>query len=130
VTPAPSRLLVVEDEEDLLEVLSERLVWEGFAVDSAASLSAARSLLAVSEPHLVLLDLMLPDGSGLDFLAEIRATPSRAATPVLILSGMGEENSARKGLDLGANGWLTKPVGGETLVATIEKVLAGGGGMS
>jgi DNA-binding response OmpR family regulator len=119
-----SRLLVVEDEEDLLEVLTERLEWEGYAVEPVSTLAAARTALAATLPRLVLLDLMLPDGSGLDFLAEMRASPSHTNTPVLILSGMGEENASRHGMARGASGWLTKPVGGEVLIATIEKLLS------
>jgi DNA-binding NtrC family response regulator len=103
------RLLVVEDRESLRRMLARALAGEGYDVAAAADLAAARAELAATERiDLVLSDLMLPDGSGLDVLALARArTPP---PPVIVLTGFGSVASAVAAMKLGAADFLEKPV--------------------
>lgn len=103
------RLLVVEDRESLRRMLVRALAGEGYTVAAAADLAQARAHLAAAEPiDLVLSDLMLPDGSGLEVLTMARArTP---APPVVVLTGFGSVSAAVAAMKLGAADFLEKPV--------------------
>lgn len=118
------RILIVEDEEDLLFLLVERFRWEGFEVISASTRRHALAQIAEGQllPDLVLLDLMLPDGSGLDVLRALRSSDRARRTRVVILSGLGDERSIEEGLRTGADAYLAKPVTIETLIETIRSV--------
>ncbi len=82
------RLLVVEDEEAIRTPLAEALAGEGFAVEVAASAAAALETAERTDPHLVLLDLMLPDGSGFDVARRLR---ERGPVPIIMLTARGDE---------------------------------------
>lgn len=121
------RILCVEDNEDMLMLLKDRLEWEGFGVGEATTIGAARGLLGAEEFDLVLLDLMLPDGNGLDLLDDIRSEARNKDLPVLILSGRGDDETMRDGIRRGAQGYLVKKVGFDELVAAIRKQIGQGG---
>ena len=114
-------ILVIEDEPDLRDGLKHNLELEGFVVDTAATgtegLAKARSL----DPSLILLDLMLPELSGLEILRQIRDEGN--VTPVVILSAKGQEDEKVAGLELGADDYVAKPFGLEELTARIRAVL-------
>ncbi len=114
-------LLLVEDDEDLALGLRFNLEQEGYGVDRAATLTKARELLEKKTPDLVLLDLALPDGSGLDLLREVRAKGSPVA--IIALTARGTEADIVMGLKLGADDYLPKPFGLAQLMARIEAVL-------
>ena len=84
------KLLLIDDDARLTAMLSEYLTAAGFEVASAGSLKAGRQLLAEGNHDLLVLDLMLPDGDGLDFCRELRAHPQTRRLPVLMLSARGE----------------------------------------
>jgi DNA-binding response OmpR family regulator len=123
------RLLAIEDEPDLGHLLVANLGRAGFAVDLAGSLGDARALLRTCQYDLILLDLRLSDGSGLDLLRRLRA--GRTETPVIILSAADAVEDRIGGLHEGADDYLVKPFAVEELVARIRAVLRRqGGGLS
>ena len=98
------KLLVVDDDDELCELLSRALGREQHEVSTAGSLAAARVALAQQRPDVLILDLQLPDGSGLELLRE-----RKPSFPVLILSAAGEVSARVDGLDAGADDYLVKP---------------------
>ena len=118
-----SRILVVEDEEPISQLLAYNLQKEGFAVATAAD--GEEALLAVEEnrPDLVLLDWMLPNVSGIELCRQIRARPATRDIPVIMLTARGEEEDRVRGLDVGADDYVTKPFSMSELVARMRAVL-------
>ncbi len=117
------RILVVEDEEAISEPLAEHLEREGFQVEVAATLAAARSAVEREMPDLILLDLMLPDGDGRDLAREIRQTSD---VPIVMLTARGEEIDRVLGLELGADDYVVKPFSARELSARIRAILRRG----
>jgi two-component system response regulator RegX3 len=113
-------ILLVEDEESITTPLVEALRREGF--DTAVSATAADSLEAFTRarPDLVLLDVMLPDGSGFEVCRELRA---RSRVPIIMLTARGEEADRVAGLELGADDYVVKPFSARELVARVRAVL-------
>jgi two-component system response regulator RegX3 len=115
-----SVVLVVEDEESYQEALKVGLTVEGFVVVSAKNIAEARDLIEKTKPDLVLLDVMLPDGSGLDYCREICETKK---IPVIMVSARTEELDIVLGLEIGAADYVTKPYRLRELVARMRVVL-------
>jgi two-component system, OmpR family, response regulator RegX3 len=113
-------LLVVEDEPSYQDALSVGLTVEGFVVVIAKNLAEARARYAETNPDLVLLDLMLPDGSGVDYCRELVA---QSSTPVIMVTARTEEIDVILGLEIGAADYVTKPYRLRELVARIRAVL-------
>ena len=113
-------ILLVEDEESITAPLVEALEREGF--DTAVSATAGESLGLAErlKPDLVLLDVMLPDGSGFDVCRELRA---RSRVPIIMLTARGEETDRVAGLELGADDYVVKPFSARELVARVRAVL-------
>lgn len=101
------RILVVDDDEDLRSVVSRALVADGHQIETADSVASARTAIEAREPHLVVLDLGLPDGSGLDVCHELRV--DGYSFPILILTAKADVALRVKGLDAGADDYLPKP---------------------
>jgi two-component system response regulator CpxR len=115
-----TRLLLVDDDRALCQMLNEYLTPEGFAVRAAHDGEAAIEALRNSPADLVILDVMLPGLSGLDVLREFRAS---SQTPVLMLTARGDEVDRIVGLELGADDYLAKPFNPRELVARIRAIL-------
>lgn len=120
------RLLLIEDNERLAELLHAGLVAQGFAVDRCASLALARSTLAGAPFDLVLLDLGLPDGDGLDLVRELRRRAN--GLPVLIITARDALDARVRGLDCGADDYLVKPFDISELAARCRALLRRPGG--
>ena len=121
---ADTVILVVEDDPDQLALAELRLGMAGYqvrSVDRAKALS--RTLREDKRPDLLLLDVMLPDGNGFDILAQLRARPDFATLPVVLLTVKAELGDIRKGLALGADGYITKPYSKNQLAEVIGRVL-------
>ena len=114
-------MLVVEDEHRLAERLARGLREEGFAVDIVPTMALARELASGADYDLVLLDLKLPDGSGLDLLAEWRR--DGIGVPILVLTAKDLLDDKVRGLRTGADDYLTKPFSFAELLARIEALL-------
>jgi two-component system, OmpR family, response regulator RegX3 len=114
------RVLFVEDEDSISEPFARALERAGFAPTVARTAASALELAAREEPDLVLLDLSLPDGEGLDVCRELH---SRSDVPVLILTARGTETDKIIGLELGADDYVVKPFSGDEVIARIRAIL-------
>lgn len=117
------RILVVDDESDIRDLLSYNLIKEGFDVSTAADGNTALEMLRHERYDLVVLDLMLPNISGIDFCKIVRAEPKLADLPVLMLTAKGEEIDRIVGLEVGADDYMTKPFSPRELVARVKAIL-------
>lgn len=115
------RILVVDDEADLRELLEITLVKMGLDVDSAASVGAARSCLAQNEYALVLTDMRLPDGLGIELVREVAV--SHKNTPIAVITAFGSTDNAVAALKAGAFDYLSKPVGLDQLRLMVQSAL-------
>ncbi|WP_263260969.1 response regulator transcription factor [Pseudomonas sp. RIT-PI-S] len=116
-----SELLLIDDDVELCELLSSWLSHEGFQVRACHDGKSARRALAEAAPAVVVLDVMLPDGSGLELLKQLRS--EHADLPVLMLSARGEPLDRILGLELGADDYLAKPCDPRELTARLRAVL-------
>ena len=114
------RILIIEDDDILRRVVRDNLIFEGFLVDDAGDINLALAHLRLSAPDLVLLDLMLPGGDGFDLCRVIR---QGGKVPVIILSALGQKADKLKGLNFGADDYVTKPFDIEELLARIRAVI-------
>jgi two-component system, OmpR family, response regulator TctD len=115
------RILLVEDTEDVAWPIQRQLERDGHAVDCAASRRAAEDMLAVQSFDLILLDINLPDGSGVDILRNLRS--ARDSTPVLVLTARQKVQDRISALDLGADDYLVKPFDLHELAARVRALL-------
>jgi two-component system, OmpR family, response regulator RegX3 len=113
-------VLVVEDEESITTPLTESLAREGFDATVAGTAAEALELAATLDPDLVLLDVMLPDGSGLDVCRELRRA---SRVPIIMVTARGEEADRVVGLELGADDYVTKPFSAREVVARMRALL-------
>jgi len=120
LTPSAQRILVVDDEPQILRGLRVILTNAGYRVDAADSTRAALDAVSVRPPDAVVLDLMLPDGSGVEVAREIRRW---SELPIVVLSAIGDEREKVLALDSGADDYVTKPFGAEELLARLRAVL-------
>lgn len=116
-------LLVVEDEQDLLEVLRFSLTREGFSVRTAENGEDAIRMVRQQKPDLIVLDLMLPTIDGLSVCRALRSQEQTRDVPVVMLTAKGEESDIVKGLEAGADDYVTKPFSPKVLMARINAVL-------
>jgi two-component system, OmpR family, response regulator RegX3 len=120
VAAAKRTVLLVEDEESITAPLSEALTREGFEPVVAGTAAEALELAASRSPDLVLLDLGLPDASGLDVCRELR---SRSTVPIIMVTARGEEMDRVVGLEVGADDYVVKPFSAREVIARIRAVL-------
>jgi two-component system phosphate regulon response regulator PhoB len=119
----PAKVLVVEDERDIAALVAYHLTREGYRVRTAEGGQEALQALAAERPDLVLLDLMLPGLSGYEVLAELRRRPDSVDLPVVVLTARRDEADRVKGLELGADDYVTKPFSPRELLARVQAVL-------
>jgi len=120
---AKEKILVVDDEEDIIELLRFNLSREGYEVSSATSGEEALTLVRSEMPNLLLLDLMLPGMDGLDVTRRLKNNPNTMKIPIVMLTAKGEEPDIVAGLELGADDYVTKPFSPRILVARVRAVL-------
>ncbi|MGD8785065.1 MAG: phosphate regulon transcriptional regulator PhoB [Thioalkalispiraceae bacterium] len=121
-------ILIVEDEAAIREMLNFSLGRAGFAVHEAADARQAQDLMDKSVPDLILLDWMLPGISGVDLANKLRQAKRTHKVPIIMLTARGEEDSKIKGLEAGADDYVTKPFSTRELIARINAVLRRTGG--
>jgi two-component system KDP operon response regulator KdpE len=114
------RILVVDDEPQILRALRASLEGAGYEVDAAATAADALSAAALRPPDAVIVDLVLPDRSGTDVARELRGWTD---VPILVLSAVGDEHEKVAALDAGADDYVTKPFGIEELLARLRAAL-------
>ena len=119
-------ILVIEDEPDIRKNLEYNLSREGFTVTTSSSLTEAESILNSNKFSLILLDLMLPDGSGLDLCKKMKSNPETETIPIIILTAKDDEVDKVVGFELGADDYVTKPFSVRELILRIKAVLKRG----
>jgi two-component system, OmpR family, KDP operon response regulator KdpE len=119
VSPS-SRVLVVDDEPQIVRGLKIILRDAGYAVESAETKAQALALLASRPPDALVLDLVLPDGQGVEVCREVRRW---SRLPILVLSAVGDEREKVRALDAGADDYVTKPFGTDELLARLRAVM-------
>ncbi len=117
------RILLVDDEVDILEFIRYNLVKEGYEVFTACDGSEALRIAAATRPHLILLDMMMPVMDGIQTCRAIRQHPVLHDTLVVFLSALGEEERQLDGFDVGADDYLKKPIKMKLLVSRIQALL-------
>lgn len=117
------RILVVEDEEDIQELVRYNLVKDGYRVDTASSGEEALQLINQAPPNLIVLDLMLPGISGLEVTKTLKNNPRTLSIPIVMLTARSEESDIVIGLELGAEDYVTKPFSPRVLLARVRACL-------
>ena len=115
-------VIVVEDEPDMAEMFAEMVRLMGLEVIKSHSGMRAIDLIAEKKPSVVLLDMMMPDVSGLEVLRHLRRDPRLSRIPVIVVSAKSLPSDVRKGLDAGASFYLTKPVSFDDLKRALDHV--------
>ncbi len=117
------RILVVDDDPDILQYVKMNLELEGFETETASNGADALQVASANPPSLVLLDVMMPGMDGLTTLRHLRNDPPTASVPVVMLTARALAQDRVKGLDLGADDYITKPFAVEELVARVRTVI-------
>ncbi len=117
------RILLVDDEPDILEFVRYNLLKEGYEVFTACNGAQALETAAACRPHLILLDRMMPVMDGAETCRAIRRAPQLKETMVVFLSALGEEEQQLTGFDVGADDYLTKPIRMKLLVSRVKAIL-------
>jgi len=119
----PTKILLIEDEPDIRKTLEYNISREGYDVISASSLKVARDHLNSTSFFFFLLDLMLPDGSGLDLCREVKSDSEKMHIPIIILTAKDDEVDKVVGFELGADDYVTKPFSVRELILRIKAIL-------
>ncbi|HUN55974.1 MAG TPA: response regulator [Smithella sp.] len=118
-----SKILIVDDEKDIVELISYNLEKEGFSTVKAYDGISVFDIIATKKPDLLILDLLLPGMNGLDICKKVRANPATADLPIIMLTAKGDELDKVIGLEIGADDYITKPFSVKELVARVRTVL-------
>jgi DNA-binding response OmpR family regulator len=118
-----TRILLVEDTEDNRQIVRDLLSAKGYAVISARSGPEALAMITRQAPHLVLLDVMMPGMSGYEVCAAIRANPQTQILPVIMVTALDAKEARIKGLEAGADDFLTKPINQQELIARVRSLI-------
>ena len=117
------KILIVDDEKDLVDLISYNLEKEGFSILKAYDGEAAVEITKAQKPDLLILDLMLPRKNGIDVCKAIRANPSTSNLPIIMLTAKADESDKILGLEIGADDYITKPFSVKELTARVRTVL-------
>ena len=117
------KILVVDDEKDIIELVNYNLEKEGFKVISATNGEKALQLASKEEPEVIILDLMLPGIDGLEVFRVLKRNNQTSSIPIIMLTAKGEETDIVVGLELGADDYITKPFSPRVLAARVKAVL-------
>jgi two-component system, OmpR family, alkaline phosphatase synthesis response regulator PhoP len=120
---AGKRILVVEDEQDIAQLIQHYLQKEGFRSVTATSGVEALKKVKGEKPDLIILDLMLPEMDGLEVCKRVRSSPETAMLPIIMLTAKAEESDTIVGLELGADDYVTKPFSPKALVTRVKALL-------
>lgn len=121
-----SKIFIIEDDPDILELVQYNLEKDGFTVETATNGESGLRDVAKSKPDLLILDLMLPGMDGLEVCRRLRRLPQTAVLPVIMLTAKGEESDVIVGLEIGADDYMVKPFSPKELIARVRAVLRRG----
>ena len=116
-------VLIIEDEADAAELFAEMMRVSGFRVLKTSSSTPAMSLISTEKPDVIILDIMMPEVSGLDILRQMHRDPALASIPVVVVSAKSMPADIKNGMEAGAFTYLTKPVGFLELKDAVEQAL-------
>lgn len=116
-------VLIIEDEVDAADMFAEMMRVSGYRVLKTSSSTPALTIMTAEKPDVVILDIMMPEISGLDILRQMRKNPELASTPVVVVSAKSMPADIKLGMEAGASIYLTKPVGFVELKEAIERAL-------
>jgi DNA-binding response OmpR family regulator len=117
-------VLIIEDEEDAAELFAEMMRISGFRVAKTSKSQPAIAMMTADKPDLVLLDIMMPEISGLDILRQMRLDPNLSTIPVIVVTAKSMPSDIKNGMEAGASTYLTKPVGFQELKEAVERTLS------
>lgn len=120
---AEKTIMIIEDEEDAAELFAEMMRVSGFRVVKTSRSLPAISMMTADKPDVVLLDIMMPDVSGLDILRQMRRDPDLSGIPVIVVTAKSMPTDIKNGMEAGAFSYLTKPVGFLDLKDAVERAL-------
>ncbi|MBL8061942.1 MAG: response regulator [Anaerolineales bacterium] len=123
MTSTQKTVMIIEDEPDAAELFAEMMRVNGYRVIKMFSSAPAIPIISQEKPDVILLDVMMPDISGLEVLRFIRREPELASIPVIIVSAKSMPSDIKNGIEAGASMYLTKPVGFQDLKQAVRKVL-------
>ncbi len=123
MTSLEKTVLIIEDEEDAAELFAEMMRVSGFRVLKTSSSAPAIDMMSAEKPDVVLLDIMMPEISGLDILRQMRRDPALANIPVVVVSAKSMPADIKNGMEAGAFTYLTKPVGFLDLKEAVERAM-------
>lgn len=123
MTSPQKTVLIIEDEADAAELFAEMMRVSGFRVLKTSFSTPALRLIAAEKPDLIILDIMMPEVSGLDILRQMRQDAELARIPVVVVSAKSMPADIRNGMEAGASTYLTKPVGFLDLKQAVEQAL-------
>lgn len=123
MSTAQKTVMIIEDEPEAAELFAEMMRVNGFRVLKMFSSAPAIPLISQEKPDVIILDVMMPDISGLEVLRYMRREPELLSIPVIVVSAKSMPNDIKTGLEAGASIYLTKPVGFLELKNAVEKVL-------
>jgi CheY-like chemotaxis protein len=120
-----TRVLLLEDSEDVLYVLKIELEWQGYDVDALSSGAEALAVARRTPPDVIVSDLAMPEMDGIEFIQRVRGLPSLRLVPAIALTGSGMERDVQRALGFGFTTHMTKPIEPGELVEQIEKLTSG-----
>ena len=123
MTDSPKKIVIVEDEPSVADVFGEMMGLNGYQVIKIHSSTAAIPVIRAELPDAILLDIMMPDISGIEVLRYIRREPALKHIPVVIVSAKSMSSDIRAGMEAGASAYLPKPVGLTELLDTVAQVI-------
>ena len=124
MTSTSPTVLIIEDEEDAAELFAEMMRVSGFRVLKTSNSAPALALMTAEKPDVLILDIMMPEISGLDILRQMRRDPELASIPVVVVSAKSMPADIKNGMEAGASTYLTKPVGFLDLKEAVERALS------
>jgi two-component system phosphate regulon response regulator PhoB len=121
MTSTTKTVLIIEDEADAAELFAEMMRVSGFRVLKTTNSAPAIAMMTAERPDVVILDIMMPDTSGLDILRQMRRNPELVGVPVVVVSAKSMPADIKNGMEAGASSYLTKPVGFLDLKEAVER---------
>ncbi|MBU0505725.1 MAG: response regulator transcription factor [bacterium] len=118
-----NHILVVDDDPDILELISYHLIKTGYQLTAAESAEEAEIIIKKTRPHLIILDLMLPGKDGSELCRELKNTEELSTIPIIMLTAKTQETDIINGLELGADDYITKPFSPKVLLARVKATL-------
>jgi len=117
------KVMIIEDEEDAAELFAEMMRVSGYRVFKTSKSEPAIEMMTAEKPDIILLDIMMPEVSGLDILRAMRRDPALANIPVILITAKGMPADIKNGMEAGASRYITKPVGFLELKEAVERAL-------